>query len=591
MPVLSTLALAGCLYAARAEESDLARAQPVWADERTNALGGPSPDGRFLSFVDATGNLAVRDLATGAMRALTSGAGGPSPGQFAYFSVFSRDSRQIAYAWFNEDRFYELRIVRMDGSAPRTLYRNPEAGFVQPTAFSPDGNRILTLLFRRDNVSQIALVSTVDGTARILRSLDWFYPKKIDLSPDGRFIVYDSIPPNGTAARDIHVIAVDGSTYGALTDSPANDLFPLWTPDGEAVVFGSDRDGEMDAWMVRVEGGQPLGEPRLVRRRLGRALPMAFTSEGSLFYGLRAGRTDIYLGRFDATGGALVGGARVLPSRFAGANRSPEWSPDGRLLAYLSRVGTENYGQEHRAVSVRDLASGRETVHAPRLAFVSRVRWAPDGGSLLLSGGDAQGRSGLFVMDLGTGEAKQAVIERTGNFRGLEGDWSADGSRIFFAQRTGSERFSIRSHSLESGRQEDVYQPPPGRALISSLRRARAADRLAFVLAAGPDDGTRSVQVLDVEEGRSSAVLHSRYGDISSVEWIEDDEKLLVSAESAGGSSLWMADPDGAEPTPLEAPWKRPGPVRVSPDGDALAFSHEVSRNEVWSLELPETAP
>ena len=590
MPLLSALALAGCLDAARAEEPDLARARPVWADERTNALGGPSPDGRLLSFVDATGNLAVRDLATGATRALTSGADGPPPGQFAYFSVFSRDSRQVAYAWFNEEGFYELRIVGIDGSAPRTLYRNPEAGFVQPTAFSPDGNRILTLLFRRDNVSQIALVSTVDGTARTLRSLDWFYPKKIDLSPDGRFIVYDSTPANGSAARDIHVIAVDGSAHGALTDSPANDLFPLWTPDGEAVVFGSDRDGEMDAWIVRVEEGRPLGEPRLVRRRLGRALPMAFTSEGSLFYGLRAGRTDIYLGRFDAAGGALVGGARVLPSRFAGANRSPEWSPDGRFLAYLSRVGTENYGQEHRAVTVRDLASGRETVHAPRLAFVARVRWAPDGSSLLLSGGDAQGRSGLFVMDLGTGEAKQAVIERTGNFRGLEGDWSADGSRIFFAQRTGSQRFSIRSHSLESGRREDVYQPPPGRALIRSLRRARAADRLAFVLAAGPDDGTQSVQVLDVAEGRSSAVLHSRYGNISSLEWIEEDEKLLVSAEAAGGASLWMVDPDGAEPVPLEAPWKRPGPVRVSPDGDALAYSHEESKDEVWSLELPETA-
>ncbi|MDE0263611.1 MAG: hypothetical protein OXJ37_14510 [Bryobacterales bacterium] len=589
-PVLAALVLAGILAAAESEESAVARARPVWADEQTNTLGAPSPDGRFLSFVDAAGNLAVRDLATGASRALTSGAGGPASGQFAYFSVFSRDSRQIAYAWFNEERFYELRIVAMDGSAPRTLYRNPESGFVQPTAFSPDGDQVLTLLFRRDNVSQIALVSTIDGTARVLRSLDWFYPKKIDLSPDGRFVIYDSIPASESAARDIHILAVDGSTQGVLTDSPANDLFPLWTPDGEAVVFGSDREGEMDAWMVRVEDGESRGEPTLVRKGLGRALPMAFTNEGSLFYGLRAGRSDVYLGRFDASSGALVGGARVLPSRFSGANRSPEWSPDGRFLAYLSRIGTENYGQEHRAVTVRNLASGRETVHAPRLTFIERLRWSPDGGSLLLSGGDAQGRSGLFVMDLSSGEATQAVVERTGDFRGLEGDWSRDGARIFFAQRTGPNRFVIRSHSLESGRREDVYHPPAGRAIIRSLRRARATDRLAFVLEAGPDDGTQAVQILDVGEERSTEVLRSRYGDISGVDWIKGDDELLVSAESGGGSSLWIVAAGGAEPTPLEAPWKRPGPVRLSSDGNSLAFSHEEAKDEVWSLELPAVA-
>ena len=587
LPILFVLSLIGALTAAESQESAFARSRPVWADQDTNALGAPSPDGRFLSFVNAAGNLAIRDLATGDSRALTSDAGGPPPGQFAYFSVFSRDSQQLAYAWFNEDQFYELRLVSIDGSAPRTLYRNPEAGFAQPTAFSPDGAEVLTLLFRRDNVSQIALVSTSDGTARVLRSLDWFYPKKIDLSPDGRFVVYDSIPSSESTARDIHVLAVDGSTYGALTDSPADDLSPLWTPSGESVVFGSDREGEMDAWIVRVEGGNPLGEPRLVRRGIGRALPMAFTGDGRLFYGLRAGRSEVYVGRFDASSGTLMGSLEALPSRFAGANRNPEWSPDGRFLAYLSRVGTENYGQEHRAVTVRDVASGLETVHAPRLTFIERVRWSPEGKSLLLSGGDAQGRSGLFLMDLETGEAEQAVVERTGEFRGLEGDWSADGRRIFFAQRSGSQRFSIRSHSLDSGRREDVYHPPAGRAIIRSLRRAKNTDRLAFVLVADADDGTQSVQVLDVGKSQSIAVLRSRYGEISSVEWVGDDEKLLVSAESAGGSSLWMVAAGGAEPTPLDAPWKRPGPVRISPDGNTLVFSHEETKDEVWSLEIP----
>ncbi len=70
-----------------------------------------------------------------------------------------------------------------------------------------------------------------------------------------------------------------------------------------------------------------------------------------------------------------------------------------------------------------------------------------------------------------------------------------------------------------------------------------------------------------------------------SLEWAGDGQHLLVSAESASGSSLWMASAGGADPVLLEAPWKRPGPVRVSPDGDWLAFSHEQTKDEVWSLE------
>ncbi len=580
------MAVAAALGSDDVEESTLARARLVWADGQTNALGAPSPDGQLLSFVDGDGNLAVRNLETGASRSLTTTAGGPSPGQFAYFSVFSRDGEQIAYAWFNEERFYELRIIGVDGSGRRTLYRNSEAGFVQPTAFSPDGTQVLVLLFRRDNVSQITLVSTIDGTVRVLRSLDWFYPKKIDLSPDGRFVVYDSMPAGDSTARDVHILALDGSTHGALTDSPANDLFPHWTPDGTAVVFGSDREGKMDAWMMQVKDGRPFGEPMLVRRGLGRALPMAFTSDGRLFYGLRAGRSDVYLGRFDAASGTLLGGEDPLPSRFTGANRSPEWSPDGRFLAYLSRVGTENHGQEHRAVTVRDLVSGVETVHAPRLAFIERIRWSPDGESLLLSGGDAQGRSGLFIMDVRTGEATQAVVERTGDFRGLLGDWSADGSRIFFAQPTGSNRFTIRSHAVESGDRAAVYDPPVGDVRIRSLRRARTTDRLALVVASGPDGGTHSVHVLDVGAGQASPVLHSRYGGISGLDWVGDGT-LLVSAESAKGSSLWAVPADGKDPTLLPSAWNRHGPVRVSPDGREVSFAIEETKDEIWSLELP----
>lgn len=56
----------------------------------------------------------------------------------------------------NDAVFYEFRVINVDGSGLRTVYRNEETGFVQPTSWSPDGSRILTLIFRKDNISQIS---------------------------------------------------------------------------------------------------------------------------------------------------------------------------------------------------------------------------------------------------------------------------------------------------------------------------------------------------------------------------------------------------------------------------------------------------
>ena len=87
--------------------------------------GSPSPDGRYLSFHDwDTGDLAVRDLVTGQNRRLTNKGTSQDSDEFAESSVISGDGRQIAYAWYNKEKFYELRVIGIDGSNPRTVYRD-----------------------------------------------------------------------------------------------------------------------------------------------------------------------------------------------------------------------------------------------------------------------------------------------------------------------------------------------------------------------------------------------------------------------------------------------------------------------------------
>ena len=531
----------------------------VWTGPGVTLLGGPSRDGRYLSFADPrSGNLAIREIATGSSRALTSNASGSK--EFAYFSAIAPDSKRVAYAWFNADGYYDLRVIGLDGTGMRVLYRNEEAGFVQPCAWSSDSKYILTLFFRADNISQIALVPADGGAPKTLRSLNWVYPKRMDLSPDGRHVVYDSFAGESGGDRTIYLLSVDGARERRLVSQPGNHLFPLWMPDGKRVVYGSDRSGTMDIWEVAVEDGLARGEPRLVRRDVGRFLPMGITTGGEFYYGMRSGSTDVFVTTLEAP----ARDARRATLRFPGRNSSPEWSADGKSLAYLSRRGSENFGQESRAIVIRSLEAGVEVEAErelqPKLAYIGRARWAPNGKALLASGSDSKGRGGLYSIDARTAELKPLVVETGAPFAGFEGVWSPDGASIFYIH--GSE---LRSREIASGREMALYRGGPlGHPTVSPDGKWLAIGSGASVLlipAAGGEPRTVSFEGL------------------TALEW----GRALIAGR---GAELWRIPIDGGTPVKLNSPGNRSGGFSLHPDGARIALTTDDVKAEVWAVPL-----
>ncbi|MDZ4799632.1 MAG: hypothetical protein SGI92_15830 [Bryobacteraceae bacterium] len=397
--------------------------RPIWNAPGASIQGAPTRDGRFLTSVDPTsGDLALLEVGTGSMRRLTNKGVGQTK-QFAWFSVPSPDASQVAVAWFNDAGFYELRVVAVNGDGERVLFRNEESGFVQPTSWTPDGKQILTLFFRKDNISQIALVDAQSGSVRILRSLNWVYPKRMQLSPDGRWIVYDSFADDRPGPRDIYILAVDGSQESRVVDGPSDDLFPVWSPDGKEILFGSDRGGTMDAWAIRIEDGKALGEPRCIRRNMGQFVPMGVTAKGDLIFGLRIRTAEI----------ALIQGDHepvTLSTRTPGRNSAPAWSGDGTRLAYLSIRGPENFSTPARVVVVHDMKSGNERDLPVKLATIASIRWSPDNEWLLASGSDGKGRAGLFRIRVRDGSVRTEALTSSPDPAGLGGDYAKDGHVI-----------------------------------------------------------------------------------------------------------------------------------------------------------------
>jgi len=515
-------------------------ARPVWTGPGASVQGMPSPDGRFLTAIDpSTGDLAIRELAGSRLHRLTHRPSNSK--EFAYFSAVSPGSNHIAYAWFNDAGFYDLRLIATQGGEPRLLFRNEEAGFVQPCDWTPDGRFILTLLFRKDNISQITLIAAEDGNVRVLKSLNWVYPKKMDISPDGKWIVYDSFAAGSQSQRDIYILALDGSRESTLITGPAEDGYPLWTPDGKSVVFASNRLGTNDLFRIPVENGKASGEPELLQKDLDRFLPMGITTDGTLYFGRRSGARDVFLVSLPA------GEPKRLSSRFHGANLAPAFSRDGQYLAYLTRQGAENFGTESRVVTIRSLKTGAERQIAPKLAHMERLRWSPDNKSLLISGSDGKGRSGLFRVDITSSQARPIVWDDNASFRGIPGDW-LDADRVVIG---GSD---LRERNLLTGDER--------------LLDKRAA-RLVAVSAEGKVAFASYNEVFRLDQG-------SVYkGEVTSLAWAA--EELYVATPEAliaGGRKLPLPDYDL-------------GSLSIDPGARQLVYSGGRVANEVWSLKLP----
>jgi WD40-like Beta Propeller Repeat len=70
-------------------------------------------------------------------------------------------------------------------------------------------------------------------------------------SPDGQKILFTS---DRDGNREIYVMNPDGTGQTNLTANPAADFNPVWSPDSKQIAFGSNRDGDYDIYVMNRDG-------------------------------------------------------------------------------------------------------------------------------------------------------------------------------------------------------------------------------------------------------------------------------------------------------------------------------------------------
>jgi Tol biopolymer transport system component len=538
-----------------------------------------SPDGKYLCDVDwDTGNLVVRELATGNVRTLTGKTSWEESGAYAYNSAISRDSKRVAFLWWNSERgAFDLRTIGLDGSGNRVVRHIQEKEWFQPAAWSADHKEILGPFSMEDEPSKIVWVSTADGSVRTVKALDG-WPKKVALSSDGRYVAYDLPQEKGSSKRDIFVLACDEKREIRVVQNPANDKLLGWTPDGKHIFFTSDRMGSWDGWVLKMARGEPSGLPQLVNVSMDDVSPIGFTRGGSFYYELSRSTYGVYIASLDLETGKVLSSPK--PVGYTGTEGAPDWSPDGKYLAYCTRPRDS----KRKIIHIRSVETGQERQLDAKLRGFRLLRWCPDGRSILVTNFFQQKLHDIvYKIDVLTGERTVLLRTKTSNI--LHAALSPDGKTLFYSdcdRPTGPTMSRLMVRDLQTGREKQLVRVVYGTAPYCRWALSPDGEQLAFVL---QSKAGRSLNTVSTTGGKPNELLREKFADLRlRVAWTPDGQNILFFL----GNELWRIPAEGREARKLWE-WKERrlslDDIRVHPDGQNVALEVTEPRNEVWVME------
>ena len=333
--------------------------RPLEVDDlfRIKGVGSPkvSPDGRWVAYTVSTTSLADEKTTTRVWMVPVEG-GDPLPmtveGSSASSPEWSPDGRYLSFTASRGDSAKsQVWVLDRRGGEAQQLTDVKEG--VGSYAWSPDGTKLVLTV--RDP-------EPTDSTKKKSKTPEPWVVERLQIKRDGQGYL------TGDRHTHLYVFDVAARKLTQLTDGRWDESAPAWSPDGRWIAFASNRtedpdaNSDSDVWVVSSDSEKVTDPRRLTDYPGGDGSP-AWSPDGRLIAyvtGTHEPRYDMYATRklavipFDAAGTAPPE-RRVLADALDRNVAGPEFTRDGTgILVGLQDEGT---GQVARI----DVASGAVT--------------------------------------------------------------------------------------------------------------------------------------------------------------------------------------------------------------------------------------
>ncbi len=362
--------------------SDVRGSSPPW-----------SPDGKTIAVaINDAGrpqSVALIDVATRGMKSF------PAPHRYNTLSTLAWSSASRSVFYMQAESSSALRgtgaLFRQstDSGTFQRLLRSPTHCAVMELL--PSGNVLIGAQSSRINLKEYSIALATGSPTLVTRgnSTD----RQPVYSPDGNEIVFSS---NRSGNLEIWSVSRKTRIVRRLTDDPADDWDPGFSSDGTRLIWSANRTGNLEIWIAHADGTAP----KQVTHDGFAAENPTMTRDGRWIVYSSANPVTVGIWKIHPDG---TGATQLIQSPTTG---NAEVSPDGRYAAYV-----DNRRSSLVVIKVVEVESGAPVPFEIRLeaiketvAILGRVRWMPDGKSLVFLGQDEHGVHGIYIQDFVPGQ-------------------------------------------------------------------------------------------------------------------------------------------------------------------------------------------
>jgi len=311
-------------------------------------------------------------------------------------------------------------------------------------------------------------------------------PSSVAWSPDSKSVVY-------SMGGSLWLQKIGEQVAEQLTAGPGYDYQPDWSSAGGWIVFVKYQKSALELWALDLQSKQahPLTQQGTVN------VEPRFSPDGKRI----AFVSTSYNGRFHIFVGRLQNGILSDVQRWTEENRSalpryyyspfdheisPEWSPDGAELLFVSNRG-HIYGTGGFWRMKAEPGAEPHEIHYEETTWKARPAFSPDGRRIVYASYLGQAWHQLWVMPSQGGDPFPLSY---GDFDNINPRWSPDGSKIAFISNRGG-NVSLWLQQVTGGAQQPIeakerhFLVPMGRCKISIVdETGRPAPARVFVTAA-----------------------------------------------------------------------------------------------------------